>query len=181
MTRTRTILSLAVMVAALVAGWAVREPWQPAPVAAEETVSDATARELLRDRVAKLAVAPTREGFCSGDDDGWCRSHWLSAGGDRAAPWIPPHVLDSVVRDGIRVLVLCGRDGTGEVYGSDYPVTFRDGRPTPNLPIHWYGLLFSGRGSASEIAGEGHGAPPVPTGAPECHGWRRPPAGGRVG
>lgn len=106
------------------------------------TVSEAEARAVLAARVQLLAKRD-RAAYC-GDDDPLCDSHWNRAGGEAAVPGEPPQVLGSRVVDGVQVLVLCGRDGLGRPYRSDFPVDVTEGRMHPPLAVFWRSVRYNG-------------------------------------
>lgn len=105
--------------------------------------SEAEARRALDERVRALAADPRRETYCAGN--GFCPRHWDRAGGAAAVPKQPPHVLTTWTGRDVRVLVLCGRDGLGRPYRSDFPVRNAGaGRLEALLIVFWADTEYSG-------------------------------------
>lgn len=72
-----------------------------------------------------------------------CYDKWQDIG-EAAVPTSPPHLLDAYVQDGGRVLVVCGRDGRGDLYRSEMPVYQFEGRTLAILGPYWYSFQYSG-------------------------------------
>lgn len=131
--------------------------------------TESQAKAILEKFVTAAKTAKTAREFCAaslpGDD---CQDQVGWAGGDASIPKSTPTVVDSsrVVGDNIRVLVVCGTDGLGRSYESDFPVIHDSDHNTTfaTQPVYWGGLGFSGEVPADEpqtagAASPGSGAP----------------------
>lgn len=101
-------------------------------------------------------TARDAESFCTSSFLGEaCEADFVRAGGSVAVPSDEPEVV--ATRSGgpnVLVLVVCGIDGRGTSYRSDFPVE-RDGASLrATLPVYWAGVSFSGS----------HGDPTGPVG-----------------
>ena len=73
-----------------------------------------------------------------------CESQWDRLGGQAAVPRTPPRVAEAREQDGYRVLRVCGTDGRGQSYRTDFVVGLEDGKLALILPVFWNGATFSG-------------------------------------
>lgn len=105
--------------------------------------SEEQARAALAERVAVLAAHRSSAAYCAGFV-GFCEQDWQDAGGDAAAPRTPPHILGTWTSREVRNLIVCGRDGEGKPYRTDFPVRFEDGRVTPLFVLFWDNRSFHG-------------------------------------
>lgn len=140
---TRTAVALAVVGALAVAGAAVamsgddgEEPRVP---------TEAQARTALETKFEQ-ARAGGPKAYCAATKVvAMCESQWQQLGGSEAVPTERPRVVSSRVQDGFRVLRICGTDGTGQDYRTDFVVGLSDdGEVTYELPVFWTGATFSG-------------------------------------
>ena len=106
--------------------------------------TEAQARVAL-DTKFRQAQAGDANRFC-GDTDipEMCVSQWERLGGQPAVPRTPPRIASVRVQDGYRVLRVCGQDGHGRPYRTDFVVGLQDGKVTYALPVFWNGATFSG-------------------------------------
>ena len=127
--------------------------------------TEAEAREVLAKQAAKLAANPTKQAYCG--DNAFCPMAWDQAGGDAAVPKTPPHVLSATVSESVQVLTVCGRDGRGRPYQSQFPVwTVGDG-PVGILLVYWGNTPFGGTQTAAALPATPTPAP-TPSNPPEC-------------
>lgn len=123
--------------------------------------TEAAARALLAEMVEK---AKTRNPiiFCElVHPPLLCFETWREDS-DAAIPAKPPHILDSYVHDGGRVLVVCGRDGRGELYRSEIPVYQFEGKTLAILGPYWHSFRYGGIKSAEEpVHATPGGQPPI--------------------
>jgi hypothetical protein len=83
--------------------------------------------------------------FCDDTDiPDMCKSQWERLGGQEGAPRTPPRIASSREQDGYRVLRVCGDDGRGQPYRTDFVVGKEDGKLAYVLPVFWNGATFSG-------------------------------------
>lgn len=69
---------------------------------------------------------------------GDCESAWELAGGVAAVPRTAPRVTGVQVQGVRRILALCGTDGRGMPYHSDFAVTRVGGSIVPVAPVFWF-------------------------------------------
>lgn len=67
-------------------------------------------------------------------------------------PDADPQILRSRVQGGHRILELCGLNGHGEHYRSDFPTFCDDGVIRTVHPVFWLNLRFVGDGTSDEVA-----------------------------
>lgn len=117
--------------------------------------SEAQARVVLEQYVAAAGTAKTAKDYCTISFLGeGCETDFEWAGGPEAIPTSRPSVVDAsrTVGDNIRVLIVCGTDGKGRSYKSDFPVE-RDtehGNVRAVMPVYWGGVGFSGKVSGDQ-------------------------------
>lgn len=130
--------------------------------------SDAEARAALAEQVAALKADPTVEAYCGSDD--FCLRHWQEAGGTAAIPPGPPHVLLSRESPPFtRVLVVCGRDGLGRPYRSDFPVSRPAAKLEAWLTVFWANTRYDGYKPEGPVTITGSNPPTAPaSNPPEC-------------
>jgi hypothetical protein len=106
--------------------------------------TEAQARAAL-DTKFRQAQAGDLQAFC-GDTDiaEMCASQWERLGGQAAVPRTPPRIASVREQDGYRVLRVCGADGQGRPYRTDFVVGLDDGKVAYVLPVFWNGATFSG-------------------------------------
>jgi hypothetical protein len=106
--------------------------------------TEAQARAAL-DTKFRQAQAGDLQEFC-GDTDisEMCASQWDRLGGRAAVPRTPPRIVSVREQDGYRVLRVCGDDGQGRAYRTDFVIGLDDGKVTYVLPVFWNGATFSG-------------------------------------
>jgi hypothetical protein len=132
----------AVLLAALAVAATTRQPARTASAA--EAPSDAQVRALLSRKYAD-AQRHDAAAFCADTTSPeMCANHWAHAGGDAAVPATPPHVASSRVDHGYRALRVCGTDGLGNAYRTDFVVDLHDGAPRAMLAVFWSGRTWSG-------------------------------------
>jgi hypothetical protein len=106
--------------------------------------TEAQARAAL-DRKYREAQAGDGRVYCA---DTWtpdmCESQWDRLGGQAAVPRTPPRVAEVREQDGYRVLRVCGTDGRGQSYRTDFVVGLDEGKLALILPVFWNGATFSG-------------------------------------
>jgi hypothetical protein len=73
-----------------------------------------------------------------------CANHWDRAGGNAAVPTEPPSVAASRTDAGFRALRVCGTDGLGNHYRSDFLVQLHDSKPQAVLAVFWSDRTWSG-------------------------------------
>ena len=85
------------------------------------------------------------EAFC-GDTHipDMCRSQWERLGGTGGVPKDRPRVVSAREQDGYRVLRVCGTDGRGQQFRTDFVVGMDDDKIVYALPVFWNGATFSG-------------------------------------
>jgi hypothetical protein len=113
--------------------------------------SEAQARTAL-DTKFMVAQSGDAHAFC-GDTDivEMCESQWERLGGKEAVPRTAPRIASVREQDGYRVLRVCGDDGLGQRYRSDFVVGIKKRRLAYVLPVFWNGATFSGvRGDDGE-------------------------------
>jgi hypothetical protein len=106
--------------------------------------SEAQARAAL-DTKFRVAQSGDARAFC-GDTDivDMCESQWERLGGKQAVPRTAPRIASVREQDGYRVLRVCGNDGLGQRYRSDFVVGIKNRRIAYVLPVFWNGATFSG-------------------------------------
>ena len=137
----RVALALSLVVAVALAGAAMAMSGDGDSPAAP---TEAQARAALE---TKFTQAQTRdpEAYCADTEIvAMCQSQWQQLGGSKAVPTEPPRVVSSRVQDGFRVLRICGTDGIGEPYRTDFVVGTGEDGVTYELPVFWTGATFSG-------------------------------------
>ena len=153
---TATCVAVALVVVLGVA--LTRHPRHSVAAATEPT--DAQARALL---LAKFDVAQRHDmvGYC-GDTSSpeMCANHWDRAGGVPAVPTSQPRIAGSRAEGGYRALRVCGTDGLGRAYRSDFLVQLHGGRPQAVLAVfwsdrRWSGVFNEGEEPTSVTAGSG--------------------------
>lgn len=76
-----------------------------------------------------------------------CLNHFYQGGGSARVPTEPPSVIGARTTDTAVVLTVCGTDGSGQPYRSDFPVVRSNGTLRPLLDVFWTGATYSGRKS----------------------------------
>lgn len=106
--------------------------------------TEAQARAAL-DAKFEQARSGDPETFC-GDTDipDMCKSQWQRLGGRDGVPEDKPRVISTREQDGYRVLRVCGTDGQGRPYRTDFVVGLDQGEIAYVLPVFWNGATFSG-------------------------------------
>lgn len=109
-----------------------------------EVPTEAQAREAL-DAKFQQARTGDADAFCDDTDiPEMCKGQWERRGGQEAVPEEKPRIVDVREQDGYRVVRVCGTDGRGQDYRSDFVVGLDDGAVTYVLPVFWNGATFSG-------------------------------------
>ena len=93
-----------------------------------------------------------------------CLNHYNQAGAD-TVPTAPPQVLGARTTDTAVVLSVCGSDGRGRAYRSDFPVVRSDGVLRPLLDVFWTGSTYSGTKPDGQPV-DATPREPMPTGCP---------------
>lgn len=119
-----------------------RRPQQS--VTAADAPTDAQARSLLDAKVAQAQQHDVTAYCADTSSPDVCSSHWQRAGGNSAVPTDPPRVAGSRVDGGYRALRVCGSDGLGQRYSSDFLVQLHDGTPQAVLAVYWSDRRWSG-------------------------------------
>lgn len=112
--------------------------------------TEAEARGVLAQYEAAAAKATDAASYCAiSFIREMCESSFNRHGGIAGVPTSPPTIVSSSRVEGgfIRVLVLCGKDGLGKPYRTDFPVerdlehpeTLRAG-----MPVYWSGAKYEG-------------------------------------
>jgi len=100
--------------------------------------TDAQARDTLMLRYADARSAADAEAYCQASKfPSICHTHYNAAGGRAAVPTTPPTVRESEIVGTERVLTVCGVNGAGQLYRSQFPVAWIDGRPAWTLDVFW--------------------------------------------
>jgi hypothetical protein len=140
--RIAVVAGAAVVLLAALAVAATREPTRAAT--ATEAPTDAQVRALLSRKYAE-AQRHDMAAFCADTSSPeMCANHWARAGGDAGVPSTPPHLAQSRVDFRYRALRVCGTDGLGNAYRTDFVVDLHDGAPRAVLPVFWSDRPWSG-------------------------------------
>jgi hypothetical protein len=106
--------------------------------------TEAQARAALDTKVSQARGGDPNV-FCDDTDiPDMCKSQWERLGGREGVPRTPPRIVSSREQDGYRVLRICGDDGRGQPYRTDFVVGMEDGKVAYVLPVFWNGATFSG-------------------------------------
>lgn len=106
--------------------------------------TDAQVRALLATKYAQAQRHDARVYCADSSSPQMCGNHWDRAGGDDAVPPEPPRIGQSRVDGGFRALRVCGTDGLGKPYRSDFLVSLYGGTPQPVLAVFWSDRTWSG-------------------------------------
>jgi hypothetical protein len=133
----RPVVALAVaLTAGVVVALLVRAP-SPAEPNAGALPTEAEGRAALERALEGAQRLGTR--FCrTTASRADCASAWEEAGGAGAVPRSEPRVTGVRAQGERRVLELCGTNGRGEPYRSDFAVTRVGGSVVPVNPVFWF-------------------------------------------
>ncbi|HVF06401.1 MAG TPA: hypothetical protein VNA20_16280 [Frankiaceae bacterium] len=108
--------------------------------------TDAQARSILARTYEHATRTTDALAFCAESEvRAICINQYNRGGGRASVPAQEPRIVGSWVTDETRVLTVCGVDGQGETYRSDFPVERRtDGTIIPLLDVFWDSNTYSG-------------------------------------
>ena len=144
--RTRTGIGLALLTIAGVAAVALIAPGSDrrTGAAAARVPTEAEARTVLTATYERARNETDPRRFCEPSEYPLsCLSHYNEAGAD-TVPAAAPQVLGARTTDNALVLSVCGSDGRGRAYRSDFPVVRSDGQLRPLLDVFWTSSTYSG-------------------------------------
>src|SRR5687768_5189182 len=84
--------------------------------------TEAQARAALEAKFNQAQTGDPRAYCADTEIVAMCQSQWQQLGGPGAVPTERPRIVSSRVQDGFRVLRICGTDGTGQNYRTDFVV-----------------------------------------------------------
>lgn len=113
------------------------------PTAAVPT--DTEARAVLAETFDRARQVADARAFCEPSAYPLsCETQYAERGGRAAVPATAPQILDSWATSSARVLTVCGVDGQGRTYRSDFPVERSDGGLRAILDVFWDSKVYSG-------------------------------------
>lgn len=127
--------------------------------------TEAEARALLTATYHRARQEPDPHRFCEPSEYPLsCLNHYNQAGAE-TVPTAPPSVIAARTTDTAMVLSVCGSDGRGRPYRSDFPVVRSGGVLRPVLDVFWTNGTYSGTKRDGEPV-DATPRPSLPTGCP---------------
>lgn len=121
--------------------------------------TDAEARSVLTETFERARRVADATAFCEPSAYPLsCETQYNERGGRSAVPAEAPRILESWATSSAHVLTVCGIDGQGKSYRSDFPVERGGGRLRAILDVFWDSKTYSG----SRVDGDRVRASPGP-------------------